>query len=135
MIVSHKALHKVTRLLKLIPINTCPLLNMFLNPQSGKDANIVECQYPRTYEKGGQSLPFPDVEADDFSEVRRGSRYRVMAYEEKWYREFHDAIASDSAQTLMEAMSSVRTYVPIAGTYATAGQLLTRDAWCVQLLR
>ena len=78
---------------------------------------------PRTYEKGGQSLPFPDVEADDFSEVRRGSRYRVMAYEEKWHREFHDAIASDSAQALMEAMSSVA--IP-----GKPGELLTRVMVC-----
>ena len=34
MMVSHKALHKVTRALELIPIHTRPLLKMFLNLSS-----------------------------------------------------------------------------------------------------
>ena len=44
----------------------------------------------------------------------------VMAYEEKWFKDFHGAIASDSAQTLMEAMSNV----PIPGK---PGEILTHD--------
>ena len=43
-----------------------------------------------------------------------------MAYEDKWFKDFHDAIASDSAQTLMEAMSNV--LIP-----GKPGEMLTRD--------
>ena len=123
MIVSHKALHKVKRLLKLIPISSRLLLKMFLNSQSVKDVNIVECKhgvkYPSEYEKGGQMVLFPDVEADGFPESEEDPN-PVMAYEEEWFKDFHGAIASDSAQTLMEAMSNV----PIPGK---PGELLTRD--------
>ena len=37
MIISHKALHKMTHLLKLIPLNSRCLLGMFLDSQGVKD--------------------------------------------------------------------------------------------------
>ena len=61
MIISHKSLHEVTRLLKCIPMSSRELLRMLLNSQGVKDTNLVECQYPDTYKKGGKDFPFPNI--------------------------------------------------------------------------
>ena len=54
MIISHKALHKMAHLLGLIPVSSYCLLGMLLKSQGVKDANLPECKYATTYDKGGK---------------------------------------------------------------------------------
>ena len=51
MIISHKALHRVTRLLRLIPVSSRMLLGMFLSAQGVTDDNLLECKYASTWSR------------------------------------------------------------------------------------
>ena len=66
MIISHKALHRVTRLLRLIPVSSRMLLGMFLRAQGVTDANLLECKYASTYTEGGSMFTFPDIDDTKF---------------------------------------------------------------------
>ena len=107
MIISHKALHRVTRLLRLIPVSSRMLLGMFLSAQGVTDANLLECRYASTYTKGGSTHAFPDIDDTKFPKSEEDLSI-VMNFEESWFNKFHDAIASESVQALLEAMASVR---------------------------
>ena len=119
MIISHKALHRVTRLLRLIPVNSQLLLRMFLSAQGVTDANLLECKYASTYTKGGSTFPFPDFDVTEFPKSEE-DLCTVMTFEESWFSKFHDAIASESVQALLEAMANVK--IP-----HRPGIVLTRD--------
>ena len=63
-------------------------------------AMITSAAFPVLY------LKSPDIEAQDFPTTEEDLGI-VVAIEEDWFKKFHNAIASDSVQQLLEAMASV----------------------------
>lgn len=96
---SHKGLWKVTRLLNLISANSKILLGLFLRAQNITEPTLLECRYP--------DPPFPDIQDSGFPKDDDDLQ-KVMDFEAEWFSKFHDAIAFDSVQSLMEDMANVR---------------------------
>ena len=96
---SHKGLWKITRLLNLISANSKILLGLFLRAQNITEPTLLECRYP--------DPPFPDIQDSGFPKDDDDLQ-KVMDFEAEWFSKFHDAIAFDSVQSLMEDMANVR---------------------------
>ena len=96
---SHKGLWKVTRLLNPISANSKILLGLFLRAQNITEPTLLECRYP--------DPPFPDIQDSGFPKDDDDLQ-KVMDFEAEWLSKFHDAIAFDSVQSLMEDMANVR---------------------------
>ena len=99
MMSSHKSLRKATRQLKLISANSKVLLSLFLTAQNVTDETLLNCWYPFP--------PFPDIDDPGFPKDDDNLK-QVMDFEQTWFSKFHDAIAFDSVQSLMEHMANVR---------------------------
>ena len=84
MIISHKGLHKMTRLLKPIPLRSRYLLGMCLDTQGATDVTLLECCYLDTYDKAGTTLPFPDISAPEFPKDEEELRI-VMRFQKEWF--------------------------------------------------
>ena len=81
---------------------------MFLVAQGVTDANLPKCKYT-----------FPSIEDAEFPKSKEDP-CTAMTFEESWFSKFHDAIASESVQALLEAMTNIK--IP-----HRPGIMLTRD--------